>query len=113
MITQISFEGLTLPVKSVKESVHFYTSKLGAILEINAAPHFGLVRFPRGPSIGFVPGDPTQMQIDFQSEDLDQLYEELKTLEIEIQQPPHDEGLSRTLVALDNSGYKLQFSELH
>ena len=123
----LRFEGLTLTVESVERSVEFYAGKLGLTLEWNAAPDFamlrvgdqpggtiGLLSFAEARKEGAEPMTPLQkraIHVELSTDDLDGLYETLRTRGIDFHQPPHDEPWERSMTALDPDGYSVEFAQ--
>jgi catechol 2,3-dioxygenase-like lactoylglutathione lyase family enzyme len=118
------FEGLTLTVEDVGRSVEFYSGKLGLKVEWNAAPAFAMVRIGAG-TIGLLSivearkegvEDSNSLQkraihVEFSTDDLDGLYEELKAKGVAFHQPPHDEPWERSMTAFDPDGYAVEFAQ--
>jgi catechol 2,3-dioxygenase-like lactoylglutathione lyase family enzyme len=121
------FEGLTLTVESVERSVEFYGGKLGLKVEVNAAPAFAMIRvggegsgtigllaIAEAKKEGVEAGTAAQksgIHVEFSSDDLDGLYEELKAKGIAFHQPPHDEPWERSMTAFDPDGYSVEFAQ--
>lgn len=120
-------DGLTLTVRSVKRSIDYYCKKLGFTLEVNATPHFALIRVggPRGGTIGLLSLTKTKkggvgkitakqkrtFHLEFSTENLDGLYNELLAKGVRIDIPPHDEPWERSMATLDPDGYILEFAQ--
>ena len=49
--------------------------------------------------------------VEFSTDDLDELYEELKAKGVEFAEPPHDEPWERSMTALDPDGYAVEFAQ--
>jgi catechol 2,3-dioxygenase-like lactoylglutathione lyase family enzyme len=129
MTERMRFEGLTLTVESVERSIEFYGDKLGLKVEWNAAPAFAMIRASSGPggTIGLLslaeahkegvePMTAAQkkgIHVEFSTDDLDGLYEELKAKGVEFHQPPHDEPWERSMTALDPDGFAVEFAQGH
>jgi catechol 2,3-dioxygenase-like lactoylglutathione lyase family enzyme len=127
MTEKIRFEGLTLTVESVERSIDFYSGKLGLSVEWNAAPAFAMIRVPgaSGGTIGLLSLAEAQKEgveetnaaqnravhVEFSTDDLDGLYEELKSRGIVFHQPPHDEPWERSMTAFDPDGYSVEFAQ--
>lgn len=127
MTQGLYFEGLTLTVESVERAIDFYAGKLGLTLENNAAPAFALIRVGAGPggTIGLLssqaslkdgvePSTPAQkraIHVEFSTDDLDALYEELVAKGVEFHEPPHDEPWERSMTALDPDGHAVEFAQ--
>jgi catechol 2,3-dioxygenase-like lactoylglutathione lyase family enzyme len=118
------FEGLTLTVEDVARSVEFYSGKLGLKLEWNALPDFAMIRvgagtigllsFVQAEKEGVEPSNGAQkraIHVEFTTDDLDGLYEELKSRGVAFHQPPHDEPWERSMTAFDPDGYSVEFAQ--
>ena len=121
------FEGLTLTVQSVDRAIDFYSGKLGLSVEHNAAPDFALIRAGgnHGGTIGLLslhesrkegvePGTPAQkraIHIEFSTDNLDALFEELKAKGVHFHMPPHDEPWERSMTAFDPDGHSVEFAQ--
>jgi catechol 2,3-dioxygenase-like lactoylglutathione lyase family enzyme len=124
MPQKFRFEGLTLTVENVAQSVEFYRGKLGLELEVNAAPAFAMIRLGAG-TIGLLSlaearkqgVEPTTaaqkraIHVEFSSDELDALYEELKARGVAFHEPPHDEPWERSMSAFDPDGYVVEFAQ--
>ena len=119
----LTFEGLSLPVVSLEQSVAFYES-LGFTTEIrNERAHFVLMRLGGGTlgllQIGNAPGKSTDLssslrkliQVELSTDNLDELYEQLRTKCIAVQVPPRDRGFERSMQCLDPDGFTVEFAE--
>ncbi len=118
------FEGLTLTVESVERSIEFYSGKLGIKVEWNSVPAFAMLRHGAG-TIGLLSivearkegvTDSTAEQkcaihVEFTTDDLDDLFEELKSKGVVFHQPPHDEPWERSMTAFDPDGYAVEFAQ--
>jgi catechol 2,3-dioxygenase-like lactoylglutathione lyase family enzyme len=125
MSSKVRLEGLTLTVDSIERSVAFYGGKLGLTVEINAAPDFAMVRVEGAGTIGFLStaiaekegiAETSAVQkraihVEFSTDDLDGLYEELKAKGVEFAEPPHDEPWERSMTAYDPDGYTVEFAQ--
>ena len=127
MTEKMRFEGLTLTVNDITRSVDFYTKKLGLTVEVNAAPDFALIRIggSHGGTIGLLSisrakmegaGEMTMLQkrsvhVEFSTDDLDGLYEELQSKGVVFHEPPHDEPWERSMTAFDPDGYSVEFAQ--
>ena len=120
------FEGLTLTVASVEKSVEFYSGKLGLKVEVNAAPAFAMIRVGSG-TIGLLsmqeakkegvaettPAQKAAIHVEFSTDNLDGLYEDLKARGVAFHAPPHDEPWERSMTAFDPDGYAVEFAQGH
>ena len=124
MTEKMRFEGLTLTVESVERSLEFYCGKLGLAAEWNAAPAFAMIRVGVGTigllSIvearkdGVTEASSTQrraIHVEFSTDDLDGLFEELKAKGVDFHRPPHDEPWERSMTAFDPDGYSVEFAQ--
>ena len=118
------YEGLTLTVESVERSLEFYSGKLGLKVEWNAAPAFAMIRHGAGTlgllalaeasKEGVAAASPAQklgIHVEFSTDDLDGLFEELKAKGVVFHTPPHDEPWERSMTALDPDGYAVEFAQ--
>jgi catechol 2,3-dioxygenase-like lactoylglutathione lyase family enzyme len=124
MTEPMRFEGLTLTVESVERSIAFYSGRLGLKVEWNALPAFAMIRIGAG-TIGLLAAAEARKEgvedssatqkraihVEFSTDDLDGLYEELKAKGVAFHQPPHDEPWERSMTALDPDGYAVEFSQ--
>ena len=124
MTESMRFEGLTLTVESVDRSIEFYSGKLGLKVEWNALPAFAMIRIGAG-TIGLLAAaearkegvaDSSDAQkraihVEFSTDDLDGLFEELKAKGVTFHQPPHDEPWERSMTAFDPDGYSVEFAQ--
>jgi catechol 2,3-dioxygenase-like lactoylglutathione lyase family enzyme len=127
MTEKMRFEGLTLTVESVARSLEFYTGKLGLTAEVKAVPAFAMLRIggKGGGTIGLLaaeearkegvadstPAQKAAIHVEFSTDDLDGLYEELKANGVMFHQPPHDEPWERAMTAFDPDGYAVEFAQ--
>ena len=119
------FEGLTLTVESVEKAIEFYSGKLGLKVEWNALPAFAMIRVDGGGTIGLLAlaearkegvdetsaAQKRAIHVEFSTDDLDGLYEELKAKGVAFHQPPHDEPWERSMTAFDPDGYAVEFAQ--
>ena len=124
MTEKMRFEGLTLTVESVERSLAFYSGKLGLEVEWNAVPAFAMIRVGAG-TIGLLSMAEAQKEgateasatqrraihVEFSTDDLDSLFEELKSKGVEFHHPPHDEPWERSMTAFDPDGYAVEFAQ--
>lgn len=124
MTEKMRFEGLTLTVDSVARSIEYYNGKLGLTVELNAAPAFAMIRHGAG-TIGLLAAAEARKEgvadssaaqkaaihVEFSSDDLDGLYQELKDKGVVFAQPPHDEPWERSMTAFDPDGYAVEFAQ--
>ena len=125
MTEKMRFEGLTLTVESVERSIEFYSGKLGLSVEVNAAPAFAMIRAGGGGTIGLLslteakkdgaegtsPAQRRGIHVELSTDDLDGLYEELKSKGVVFYEPPHDEPWERSMTAFDPDGYSVEFAQ--
>ena len=124
MTDNMRFEGLTLTVTNVQRSVDFYCGKLGLKIAWNSIPAFAMLRIGAG-TIGLLAMDEAQKEgvetstpaqkraihVEFSTDNLDALFEELKAKGIVFAQPPHDEPWERAMTAYDPDGYAVEFAQ--
>jgi catechol 2,3-dioxygenase-like lactoylglutathione lyase family enzyme len=124
MAQSFRFEGMTLTVEDVERSLGFYSGKLGLAVAWNAAPAFAMLRLGAG-TIGLLsvnearkegvadstPAQKQAIHVEFSTDDLDALYEELKAKGVVFHQPPHDEPWERAMTAFDPDGYAVEFAQ--
>lgn len=124
MSDKMRLEGLTLTVESVERSIAFYRDKLGLNVAWNAAPAFAMIRHGAGTigllalaeasKEGVAAGTAAQnlgIHVEFTTDDLDALYEELMAKGVVFHAPPHDEPWERSMTALDPDGYSVEFAQ--
>ncbi len=127
MTDKMRFEGLTLTVESVERSIEFYGGKLGLKVEWTAVPAFAMIRSggEGGGTIGLLwigearkegvevasAAQKRGIHVEFSSDELDGLYEELKAKGVVFHQPPHDEPWERSMTAFDPDGYSVEFAQ--
>ena len=127
MQNKLRFEGLTLTVENVAKSVEFYGGTLGLDVAHNAEPAFALIKIggERGGTIGLLSveearkegaGDMTAAQrraihVEFTTDDLDGLYEELTAKGMAFHDPPHDEPWERVMTGFDPDGYSVEIAQ--
>lgn len=112
----IRFEGLSLPVSDVSRSVAFY-QQLGFQVE-QSSPVFALLRLGEG-SLGLLRAklsDETQqirgrIHVELSTENLDALYEQLKSGGLTFNEPPHDEPWERAMSTPDPDGYHVEIAQ--
>ena len=124
MTDKMRFEGLTLTVADVQRSIDFYSGKLGFEVAWSSVPAFAMVRMGAG-TIGLLsmaeaqkegvePSSPAQkaaIHVELTTDDLDGLYEDLKSKGVVFAQPPHDEPWERSMTAYDPDGYAVEFAQ--
>jgi catechol 2,3-dioxygenase-like lactoylglutathione lyase family enzyme len=127
MKTKIRMEGVTLAVKSVRRSMNYYCKRLGFKLEVNAAPHFAMIRVggPQGGTIGLLSWTEARKEgarkmtaqhkraihVELSTDDLDGLYKKLRAKGVRFYAAPHDEPWERSMSALDPDGYTVEFAQ--
>jgi catechol 2,3-dioxygenase-like lactoylglutathione lyase family enzyme len=118
------FEGLSLTVENVERSVDFYAGKLGLTVEHLRAPAFALLRADGG-TIGLLStkaarargvepmtnAQKSAFHLEFSTDNLDALYQELLAKGVVFQEPPHDEPWERSMTALDPDGYLVELAQ--
>jgi catechol 2,3-dioxygenase-like lactoylglutathione lyase family enzyme len=125
----LRFEGLTLTVNDVAASVAFYGGVLGLTVAHNAAPDFAMIRIggERGGTIGLLStseaakegveastaSQKAAIHVEFTTDHLDVLYEQLRAKGMVFHQPPHDEPWERVMTAFDPDGYAVEIAQGH
>ncbi len=117
-------EGLTLTVESVERSLEFYEGKLGLRVEWRSLPAFAMIRhgavtlgllaMAEAQKDGVEPSRPAQRaatHVEFSTDDLDALYQQLVERGVVFHQPPHDEPWERSATAFDPDGYAVEFAQ--
>jgi catechol 2,3-dioxygenase-like lactoylglutathione lyase family enzyme len=127
MANGIRLEGLTLAVADVKRSIEFYRDQLGLVVEVDKAPDFGMIRVggKNGGTIGLLsmeladgaaakswtPQQRAAIHVELSTDDLNELYNELKTRGVRFHTPPHDEPWERCMDILDPDGYTVEIAQ--
>ena len=127
MQDKLRFEGLTLTVESVDASIAFYGGLLGLTLAHNAAPDFAMIKIAGdlGGTIGLLsidearkegvtdstPAQKGAIHVEFTTDDLDGLYDELVAKGMVFAEPPHDEPWERVMTAFDPDGYAVEIAQ--
>lgn len=127
MQDKLRLEGLTLTVESVTRSLEFYGGMLGLEVAYKSEPAFALIKV--GGEVGGTIGllsveearkegaeDMTSAQrraihVEFTTDDLDTLYEELSAKGMKFHQPPHDEPWERVMTGFDPDGYSVEIAQ--
>ena len=127
MDASFRFEGVTLTVDDIEQSLDFYAKKLGLTVEVNAAPAFALIRIggAGGGTIGLLSNSRASsggvvamtvlqnraIHVEFSTDNLDRLYKELLARGVSFHEPPHDEPWERSMTAFDPDGYSVEFAQ--
>ena len=127
MQDKLRFEGLTLTVASVSTSVEFYNGMLGLEVAYNSEPAFAMIKISgeNGGTIGLLsidearkegaeestPSQKRAIHVEFTTDNLDALFEELKARGMTFHDPPHDEPWERVMTAFDPDGYAIEFAQ--
>jgi catechol 2,3-dioxygenase-like lactoylglutathione lyase family enzyme len=123
----LRLEGLTLTVADVDRSVEFYEKTLGLEVVHNASPAFAMIKVSGevGGTIGLLSiaealregaEQMTALQargvhVEFTTDDIDAVYEELLGLGMTFEQPPHDEPWERVMTGFDPDGYSVEIAQ--
>jgi uncharacterized glyoxalase superfamily protein PhnB len=113
MAQNFRFEGMTLTVENVERSLGFYAAPAFAMLRLGAGT-IGLLSVTEARKEGVADSTAAQKQaihVEFSTDDLDVLYEELKAKGVVFHQPPHDEPWERAMTAFDPDGYAVEFAQ--
>ncbi|GCE25874.1 hypothetical protein KDA_13580 [Dictyobacter alpinus] len=116
MTQTIRFEGLSVPVSDVARSVAFY-QQFGFQVE-QSGPQFALLRLGEG-TLGLLKSKITEethtlrkrIHIELSTDNLDELYKELKQKGVVFLEPPHDEPWERAMATSDPDGYHLEIAQ--
>ena len=127
MQDKLRFEGLTLTVDNVDASIAFYGGLLGLTVAHNAAPDFAMIKIAGdlGGTIGLLsidearkegvtdstPAQKGAIHVEFTTDDLDGLYDELVAKGMVFTEPPHDEPWERVMTAFDPDGYAVEIAQ--
>jgi catechol 2,3-dioxygenase-like lactoylglutathione lyase family enzyme len=124
MSDSMRLEGLTLTVESVERSLEFYHGKLGLHVEWRSLPAFAMIRhgavtlgllaMAEAQKDGVEPSSPAQraaMHVEFSTDDLDALHQQLVERGVVFHQPPHDEPWERSATAFDPDGHAVEFAQ--
>ena len=111
----VSLEGVSLHVADVERSIQFYSRIPGAELLIHEPGKFARFRMGSGHlHVVHLPEEERNFHVEMGTEDLDQLYTQLKTLGIEPEGPPNARPWGiRDLHVIDPDGNVLEFSGPH
>lgn len=126
MIEGLRFEGLSLTVDDVEQSLAFYRDKLKLPVAYVSLPAFALLRAGTG-TIGLLSlkealkagaaatsaEQRRGVHIEFGTDNLDGLYATLLANGIVFVQPPHEEPWERSMTALDPDGHSVEFAQGH
>ena len=127
MQDKLRLEGLTLTVTSVARSVDFYGGILGLEVGYRSDPAFAMIKVGGGlgGTIGLLSveearkegaeemtsGQKRAIHIEFTTDDLDAVYEELTTRGMTFHEPPHDEPWERVMTGFDPDGYSVEIAQ--
>ncbi len=127
MQDKLRLEGLTLTVESVAKSVEFYGGTLGLEVAHHPGPAFALIKVggELGGTIGLLSIEQARKKgvtkmtasqtkathIEFTTDDLDALYEELTARGMTFDEPPHDEPWERVMRGFDPDGYSVEIAQ--
>ncbi len=109
---------------SVTKSVEFYGGLLGLEVEYLSEPAFAMMKIGDS-TIGLLSIDEAKKQgvietsavqkravhVEFSTDDLDVLYEDLTAKGMVFHDPPHDEPWERVMTALDPDGYAVEIAQ--
>ncbi len=127
MSEKLRFEGLTLTVDDVAASVKFYRDVLDLIVGYDHSPEFAMIKIGGevGGTIGLLslaearkegakPSTAEQkrsIHVEFTTDDLDALYDELVARGMTFHEPPHDEPWERVMTGYDPDGYSVEIAQ--
>jgi catechol 2,3-dioxygenase-like lactoylglutathione lyase family enzyme len=111
-------------VESVAKSVEFYCGLLGLTVAYKSESAFalikvgevslGLLSIEESRKEGVQDSSPEQkraIHVEFTTDDLDGLYEELLAKGVVFHEPPHDEPWERVMTAFDPDGYAVEIAQ--
>ncbi len=123
----LRLEGLTLTVEDVARSIAFYGGLLRLDVAYDSAPAFALIKVPGavGGTIGLLsaaeaakegteamtPVQRRAIHVEFTTDNLDALYDQLRARGMEFHEPPHDEPWERVMTAYDPDGYAVEIAQ--
>ena len=124
MRTEFRFEGLSLTVKDVEESLRFYRDKLNLKVVYSATPAFAmlcagvhtisLLSLEEAKRAGVASATSEQrhgVHVEFTTDDLDGLYDELLENDVVFHEPPHRETWEYSMTAFDPDGHSIEFAQ--
>jgi catechol 2,3-dioxygenase-like lactoylglutathione lyase family enzyme len=127
MQDKLRFEGLTLTVDSVAKAIEFYGGILGLEVAYRSEPAFALIKVGGdvGGTIGLLSIEEARKEgaepmsaaqkrsihVEFTTDDLDTLYEELQSRGMTFNEPPHDEPWERVMTGFDPDGYSVEIAQ--
>ncbi len=105
----VSLTGLTLHVKDVDKSLEFYRQLPGVQVQVHRPGDFALLRMGEM-RLGLLQHGTQAFHVELETEDLDKLYEHLKTTSIEVGAPPSVKNWGeRDFLITDPDGNTLEF----
>jgi catechol 2,3-dioxygenase-like lactoylglutathione lyase family enzyme len=107
---ETSLAGLTLHVRDLERSLEFYKRLPGAKIVVYRPDEFAMLRIGHG-RLGLLQAKlPTSFHVEFESFDLNGLYEDLRSAGIEPDAPPEEKQWGETdFRAVDPDGNILEF----
>src|SRR5690242_13694703 len=107
----ISMEGMTLHVADVEQALNFYTKLPNVQILAHRPGAFALLAIGNG-RLGLLQYGPTH--IEFDTPDLDTLYQKLKDAGLPVEAPPsHKPWGEYDFILHDPDGYSLEFNSPH
>ncbi len=105
----VSLEGLTLHVSDVERSLQFYQQLPGVTVRVHRPGEFALLEVG-GMRLGLLHHTTGQFHLEFETSDLDALYQELQVSAFPVQAPPSQKNWGeRDFLVTDPDGYMLEF----
>ena len=119
MTETIRFDGVSLPVSDVEQSVAFY-KQFGFELVLQNGDYFALLRLGEG-TIGLLHMDVSKwpsaqrgsIHVELSTEHLDVLYKQLEEQGVHFVSPPVDRSFERQMFTYDPDGYRLEIAQGH
>jgi catechol 2,3-dioxygenase-like lactoylglutathione lyase family enzyme len=106
----VSLEGVTLHVRDVERSLEFYARIPGVLVLHHRPGDFALLQVGNG-RLGLLQGNrETLFHIEFDADNLDSMYEELRTVGLEPESPPTERPWGqRDFRLIDPDGNMVEF----
>ncbi len=105
----VSLTGLTLHVKDVDKSLAFYSKLPGVQVQVHRSGDFALLRLGEM-RLGLLRHDTGAFHIELETENLDNLYEYLKSIDFPVSGPPTVKNWGeRDFLVIDPDGNMVEF----
>ncbi|HEX2618970.1 MAG TPA: VOC family protein [Phototrophicaceae bacterium] len=110
-MTQVSLEGLSLMVTDLERSIAFYSALPGAELEMQRPGQFARICFGSGALHLVQLGGKTGFHLEFDTENIEALYEELRGAGFEPNKPQRHPWGKSDFRVIDPDGNTLEFGD--